>query len=85
MLLKTCVRKAFDNVIIHTRVASFLTGVRRCEHAVKCCCAEVLFVDVIEVVFVNVIEVWIDPKVEPKRANIEAWIDPKVDPAGHCQ
>ena len=39
----------------------------------------------IEVLFVDVIEVWIDPKVEPKRANIEVWIDPKVDSAGQAE
>ena len=72
-------------IYIYTSVASPLTRVRRCEHAGKCCCAQVLFVEVIEVVFINIIEVLVDLKVEPKRAQIEAWIDPKVDPAGHCK
>ena len=66
-------------------VAFSRTGVRRCEHAGKCCCAHVLFVEVIEVVFINIIEVLVDLKVEPKRAQIEAWSDPKVDAAGHCK
>ena len=40
----------------YTRVASSLTGVGRCEHAVKHCCAEVLFVDVIAVLLENLIK-----------------------------